>query len=663
MDNNLLFNILIKMAGENKVIAGLTQVNAETLKVEKATVNVGNSFNKMVNNIQQNIKRISLTSTIDQINRVADGINALNGPGMKLSTSMHDLQAITGVTGQKLKEIEGYARQSGKTFGTEATQGAESYKLILSQLSPEIGKVPKALKGMGDTVGYTSKLMGNDATAATEVLTTAMNQYGVSLENPIEASKTMAAMANVMAAAAQEGSAELPQIKQALENSGMAAKSAAVSFEETNAAIQVLDKAGKKGSEGGVALRNVLASLGQGRFIPEKVQDEFQRLGIDINQLNNPALTLSQRLNILKPLLSDSALMSAMFGKENANAAMALIGQTAEMDRLSGAIKGTNSLFEQAAIVMDSPEEKAKRFKQSIEDLKISLFEITGGGTAYASVLGDIGRDVGNLLPVLELAKVGVTKLVGAQRLATIWTGIQTGATKLLSLTMWSVPIVWIVAGIASLIAIVVVCWNKFEGFRKVLYQSWEVMKLFGNAIKDYVINRLQELLSGITGIGSALLAFFEGDWKNAWDIGKDAVADLTGIGSAGTAINQIRGGWNGAMDAGKAASDAYTKRNNSGGIMSGISAPAGIPGANLPGVGGGSGGDSKKSKSKETGKKINESIATGGTKSTNITLNIRELIGIQNYSGSKDSTAAKAGEEILDEILRLTASATTAAG
>ena len=35
----------------------------------------------------------------------------------------------------------------------------------------------------------------------------------------------------------------------------MAAKGAGGSFEETNAAIQVLDKAGKKGAEGGVALR------------------------------------------------------------------------------------------------------------------------------------------------------------------------------------------------------------------------------------------------------------------------------------------------------------------------------------------------------------------------------------------------------------------------
>ena len=107
---------------------------------------------------------------------------------------MHDLQAMTGLAGDKLQEIESYARNSAKTFGGSAAQGVESYKLILGQLSPEIAKVPKALKSMGETVSYTSKLMGNDSVAATEVLTTAMNQYGISLDDPIEASKVMASM-------------------------------------------------------------------------------------------------------------------------------------------------------------------------------------------------------------------------------------------------------------------------------------------------------------------------------------------------------------------------------------------------------------------------------------------------------------------------------------
>ena len=172
------------------------------------------------------------------IQKLAGVFNSIGQGAVTLDSQMHDLSAVAGVTGEGLKTIEGYARSSAKAFGTDASVAVQGYKLILSQLSPELGKCPAALKAMGDAIQTTSKLMGNDGTAAAEVLTTAMNQYGVSLADPMEASRKMAEMMNVMAAAGQAGSAELPAIKAALEQCGMASKAANVSFEETNAAIQ-----------------------------------------------------------------------------------------------------------------------------------------------------------------------------------------------------------------------------------------------------------------------------------------------------------------------------------------------------------------------------------------------------------------------------------------
>ena len=93
-------------------------------------------------------------------------------------------------------------------------------------------------------------------------------------------------------------------------------------------------------------------------------------------------------------------------------------------------------------------------------------------------------------------------------------------------------PISLVIILIAGLIAIVWALWNKFEGFRGVIMGVWEVIKGFGTAIKDYVINRFKELLSGITGIGQALLAFFSGDFKKAWEVGKKAASDLIGVDS-----------------------------------------------------------------------------------------------------------------------------------
>lgn len=344
------------------------------------------------------LAKLNLAS--DYLQNVSGVLKDIGSGAVTLDSQMHDLSAVAGVTGEGLKTIEGYARSSAKAFGTDASVAVQGYKLILSQLSPELGKCPAALKAMGDAIQTTSKLMGNDGTAAAEVLTTAMNQYGVSLADPMEASRKMTEMMNVMAAAGQAGSAELPAIKAALEQCGMASKAANVSFEETNAAIQVLDKAGKKGSEGGVALRNTLSILSQGRFLPKDTREELERAGIDVLALGDKSKSLKERLELLKPVLNDSALFSKLFGMENANAARALVQGTEQLGQFTKAVTGTNSAEEQAATVMESTAEKRARFRQQIEDIKISFTQLTGGVFAWVGVAASAAAPLSQLTPV-----------------------------------------------------------------------------------------------------------------------------------------------------------------------------------------------------------------------------------------------------------------------
>lgn len=355
------------------------------------------------------------------VSKFNDTLGSLSSSGISLDRQMHDLSAVAGVTGDSLKQIEGYARSSAKAFGIDASQAVEGYKLLLSQLSPELGKYPEALQAMGNCIATTSKLMGGDGVAAAEVLTTAMNQYGISLDDPMKASAEMGRMMNVMAAAGQAGSAELPAIKVALQQCGMAAKAANVSFEETNAAIQVLDKAGKKGSEGGVALRNVLSTLAAGRFLPEKTQEELQKAGIDVAALSDKTKPLKDRLEALKPLLNDDALLSALFGRENANAARALVQGTESLQDFTDAVTGTSSAEEQAAIIMESYAERQARINQQFEDFKISIFQATGDLGIWLSTL------MGALVPLSQLMPL----LIGMGNLMTWIKGLQWAA-------MWS---------------------------------------------------------------------------------------------------------------------------------------------------------------------------------------------------------------------------------
>jgi len=411
-----LFDYIFNVGGNyTATINGMTEATGDfSAKVESA--------NNWVGKLSSTLAVVDLVR--NAFEQIDSAVKTFNASGITLDSQMHDLSAVAGVVGEDLKKIEGYARESAKAFGTDAGVAVEGYKLLLSQLSPELGKFPEALQAMGNSIQVTSKLMGNDGVAAAEVLTTAMNQYGVSLDDPMEASRKMAEMMNVMAAAGQEGSAELPAIKVALEQCGMAAKAANVSFEETNAAIQVLDKAGKKGSEGGVALRNTLAILGQGRFLPKQTQEELAAAGIDVLKLADTSLSLKDRLDMLKPVLNDTALFSKLFGMENANAARALVQGSDELGRLTTAITGTASAEEQAAIVMDSYAERQARINQKIEDFKISLFQMTGDFGIWVGAAMGILTPLAQITPLLMAMGKMMSWIKGLQW-ASMWSSIK----------------------------------------------------------------------------------------------------------------------------------------------------------------------------------------------------------------------------------------------
>lgn len=403
---NYLFNI-----GGNfsAVISGITEATGK--------------FSAEVTGAQGAIARLSskmaaLNVFVESVNHAVQGLQELSQSGIALDTSLTDLSALTGLVGDDLKRIEGYAREAARTFGVDAAQSVESYKMVLGQLSPDLAKSPEALKVMGEHIATLSKLMGGDATASAEALNTAMNQYGVDLSDPMQAARRMGEMMNVMAAAAREGSAEVPQIKAALEQAGMTAKTAGVSFEEANAAIQVLDKAGKKGSEGGVALRNVMATLAQGRFLPKDVLKELQATGINVGVLTDKSRSLSERLRALTPVMQDGALMSKLFGKENSAAALALVGGVDLMDEYTKSITDTTSAQDQARVVMSSYAERQARVRQSIEDFKISMFQATSGVSLWVSAIGQ------GLVPIAQLAPLG-------QMLGVAYSGLRSGFVAL----------------------------------------------------------------------------------------------------------------------------------------------------------------------------------------------------------------------------------------
>jgi len=477
---------------------------------------------------------LALNQFTQYVGNLSQTLNETLAPGAALNASLADLQAISGATGRELETVERFARSTAREFGVSASGAVESYKLLLSQLSPELTKNTAALDAMGRNVAILSKTMGGDTTAAAEVLTTAMNQYGVSLEDPMEASRQMADMMNIMAAAGREGSAELPTIKVALEQCGMAAKAAGVSFAETNAAIQVLDKAGKKGSEGGVALRNVMSTLAQGRFLPKDVREELAAAGISVNDLTDKSKSLAERLQVLKPVMADDALFSKLFGKENSAAAMALVQGIPKVEQWTAAISGTNTAVEQSKVIMETYNERLARVQAKFDDIKISIFNSCGDLGIWTQVVAGALVPLSQLVPLIYGAAKAViflrsvnfkgafTGVVSSirnvvaglmmQNIAITASGGYWLAFKVLAqnvcrsigVAIMNIPIVgWIAAAIAAVIAIIQQLWDKCYGFRVAVFTAWEGIKALFSALWEW-----------LSGLWQRISAFFVGLWN-----------------------------------------------------------------------------------------------------------------------------------------------------
>ena len=485
MNNTFNYGINFNIAGDNQVSAVFVALfkNMDILQAEITQINQTlNTFSenttKAIEGVSKTIEEstklsnINFEAFLNLTDRAASAAANLYAPGIALEKNLSELSAITGVTGEGLKAIEMAARETAKTFGTSAVDNVEAYKMMLSQLSPDIAKNSEAMKLMGENVNILSKQMGGDTIAATDVLNTSLNQFGVSMEDPIKAAKVMTEMMNVMSAAAQNGSAELPQIKQALEQVGMVAKTTGLSFAETNAYIQLLDQAGKKGSEGGIALRNVLTTLSEGRFTSKLAADGLREAGISTDYLADSSVPLHERLKTLRKIQGDTALMTKVFGKENMAAAIALINTADEAEAMSKSIEGTNSAVEQAGVIMESTSEKNARLTAQVEDFKISIFNATGGAFGYAGALSDIVQQMTGLAPIGSVLINTFSFLTNAQKRAVLWTNICSVATKgmavaqgILNAIMNMNPIMLVVSAIGVLIGYVTVAISYFDSF------------------------------------------------------------------------------------------------------------------------------------------------------------------------------------------------------
>lgn len=543
----------------NWILKLFDKVSSPLKTIEKNTKRTTQSGDRL----KSSFKRISAINFYG----VGQGIESLNQqlqsavkPGVEFQSGLAEVEAITGVTGEKLEALGEKARKSALQFGGKAGESLDTYKTLLSRLGPAIAKSPEALEKMEHNVRTLSKTMGGDATASVDALTTALLQYGVDLSDPIKAQKTMGEMMNVMAAGAKEGAAEVPGISQALKVAGVQASQSNVSFVATNAALQALAAGGKEGAQAGTALRNILGKIAGEDIIPKEAADKLRMLGVNMDIVSDTSIPFTDRLRELKKAQADATVIAQTFGVENAAGANILLDSIDAQEELKKKINGTNTAAEQAAVIMDTYSEKMSRMNAWFSDLGITIFNATENALPFVKVMGDVaftGSQLGTVFsglgPVMGSFNNTTLKPLGNRlrkvRLQSLLTGISfkslglsgllgaigawtlTGSIKALSMAIKSIPVIgWILAIVGALITLFSYLWSNSEKFRGFIYATWNVIKL--------VFGKVWAFISPILDwIGEKFVSVFYGIWTtiktvfgNVWGFLKSAFSFIKGI-------------------------------------------------------------------------------------------------------------------------------------
>ena len=203
--------------------------------------------------------------------------------GASYQQNLAGVGAVTGIAGAGLDAIGQSAQDLAAKFGGDVNAQLGAFQGLLSKFGGDLAKdAPEALNKLTENVNLLAKAGGLDAKQAMDALAGSLQQFGVTAEDPIKLAEESGRFMNALAASAKVGSAEIPEVAAAINVAGGAAKAANLSFEETNAAIQVLAEANIKGAQGGTALRNVLALLQKQSGEGEKVLAGF---GVTTNKL------------------------------------------------------------------------------------------------------------------------------------------------------------------------------------------------------------------------------------------------------------------------------------------------------------------------------------------------------------------------------------------
>lgn len=483
----------------------------------------------------------------DAIMRAVDGIKNLVGNvielGQNFTSTMSEVSAISGATGEDFEKLEACAREYGATTVFSASNAAEALK-YMSLAGWDADQSTSALGGVLNLAAASGMELG----AASDMVTDYLSAFAMEAGDA-------AYFADLLSYAQSHSNTTAEALGEAYKNCAANLNAAGQDVETVTSLLEGMANQGYKGSEAGTAMAAIMRDItngmkdgaikiGETSVAVMDAQGNFRDLTDILTEVEaatngmgdaERAVALSSTFTAdstkgLNLILNEGMDNIAGYEEELRGAS----GSAEEManimnDNLSGDVAAMNSAFEELGLkIYDALESKLRAGVQFITNGVIPAIEWLGGHitevTIAVSGLGAViaAMNWGTISSKIAMVKGALVKLAAA-------------------LGGVSLPAIAIIAVITAVALAFTNLWKNNEEFRNKITAIWDGIKAkfdeFGQGIVDrlnalgFEFEDITEVMKAVwDGFCEVLAPIFEGVFQQISNILNEALDILTGL-------------------------------------------------------------------------------------------------------------------------------------
>lgn len=483
----------------------------------------------------------------DAIMRAVDGIKNLVGNvielGQNFTSTMSEVSAISGATGEDFEKLEACAREYGATTVFSASNAAEALK-YMSLAGWDADQSTSALGGVLNLAAASGMELG----AASDMVTDYLSAFAMEAGDA-------AYFADLLSYAQSHSNTTAEALGEAYKNCAANLNAAGQDVETVTSLLEGMANQGYKGSEAGTAMSAIMRDItngmkdgaikiGETSVAVMDAQGNFRDLTDILTEVEaatngmgdaERAVALSSTFTAdstkgLNLILNEGMDNIAGYEEELRGAS----GSAEEManimnDNLSGDVAAMNSAFEELGLkIYDALESKLRAGVQFITNGVIPAIEWLGGH-----------------IPEVTIAASGLGAVIAAMNWGTISSKIAMvkGALVKLAAALGgvSLPAIAIIAVITAVALAFTNLWKNNEEFRNKITAIWDGIKAkfdeFGQGIVDrlnalgFEFEDITEVMKAVwDGFCEVLAPIFEGVFQQISNILNEALDILTGL-------------------------------------------------------------------------------------------------------------------------------------